>query len=202
MTYSATEQTLLLDVALASIKHGLQTGNALVPDTEAYPSALTGAGASFVTLKQDDTLRGCIGSLEPRPCLVSNVADNAWAAAFRDPRFPALAAAELASLTIHISVLGALQPVACRSEAQLLEQMQPGVDGWVIQEQAHRGTFLPSVWESLPDPRLFLAHLKEKAGLSANYWSDNIEVWRYPVTSFAARTQELQKSNEGDITAG
>lgn len=193
MPYSAAEQTLLLDTALASVKQGLQTGTALQPDPENYPASLTGTGASFVTLKQDDRLRGCIGSLEPRPCLVSNVADNAWAAAFRDPRFPALTAAELADLIIHISVLGALQPVTCHSETDLLGQMQPGVYGWVIQEQACRGTFLPAVWESLPDPQQFLAHLKEKAGLSADHWSDTIEVWRYPVTSFAAHTQELKK---------
>jgi len=192
MTYSTTERATLLDVALASIKSGLQTGRALKPDAGHYPPALTETRASFVTLNHDNTLRGCIGSLEPCTSLVSSVADNAYAAAFRDPRFPVFTPPELAGLTIHISVLGALQAVACDSEADLLRQLQPGIDGWVIQERDFRGTFLPSVWEALPDPRLFLEHLKNKAGLAADYWSDTIEVWRYSTESFSAPVEEIE----------
>jgi hypothetical protein len=193
MVYSGTEQTILLGVALASIKAGLQSGHALQPDTGAYPPALVETRASFVTLQQNNVLRGCIGSLEPRTSLVNSVADNAFAAAFRDPRFPALTAPELADLTIQLSVLGDLQPVACDSEADLLGQLQPGIDGWVIQERGSRGTFLPSVWESLPDPRLFLQHLKNKAGLASDYWSDTIEIWRYSTESFSASARDIEK---------
>jgi AmmeMemoRadiSam system protein A len=193
MTYSTTEQAALLKVALASIKSGLQTGHALQPDIGNYPPALTETRASFVTLKHDDTLRGCIGSLEPLDRLVSSVATNAYAAAFRDPRFPALTAPELAGLTIQLSVLGTLQVVECDSETDLLRQLQTGIDGWVIQERDSRGTFLPSVWEALPDPRLFLEQLKRKAGLAADYWSDTIEVWRYSTESFSASVEEIEK---------
>ena len=193
MTYSTTERAALLGVALASIKSGLQTGRALKPGIGNYPPALTETRASFVTLNHDNTLRGCIGSLEPCTSLVSSVADNAYAAAFRDPRFPVLTLPELAGLTIHISVLGILQAVACDSEADLLRQLQAGIDGWVIQERDFRGTFLPSVWETLPDPRLFLEHLKQKAGLATDYWSDTIEVWRYSTESFSAPEEEIEK---------
>ena len=193
MTYSSTERTSLLSVALASIESGLQTGRALEPDVDGYPPALIETRASFVTLNLNHTLRGCIGSLEPCTSLVRSVAENAYAAAFRDPRFPALTLPELAGLTIHLSVLGPLQEVACDSEADLLGQMQPGIDGWVIQDGQFRGTFLPSVWESLPDERLFLEHLKMKAGLGADYWSDTIAVWRYSTESFSAAVQDIEK---------
>jgi AmmeMemoRadiSam system protein A len=192
MTYSMTERATLLEVALASIKSGLQAGRALQPDVGNYPPALAETRASFVTLKHDDTLRGCIGSLEPLDRLVSSVAANAYAAAFRDPRFPVLTAPELAGLTIQLSVLGTLQLVECDSETDLLRQLQPGIDGWVIQERDSRGTFLPSVWEALPDPRLFLEQLKRKAGLAADYWSDTIEVWRYSTESFSASVEEIE----------
>jgi len=199
MTYSTTERAALLEVALASIKSGLQTGNGLQPDTGNYPPALTATRASFVTLKHDDTLRGCIGSLEPVTRLVNSVAENACAAAFRDPRFPVLTASELAGLTIQLSVLAELQVVKCVSEADLLRQLQPGIDGWILQERDLRGTFLPSVWEALPDPRLFLEQLKRKAGLASDYWSDTIEVWRYSTESFSARVEEIEKDTTGNI---
>jgi len=198
MTYSSTERTDLLGVALASIKSGLQTGHALEPDVGNYPPALTETRASFVTLNLDNTLRGCIGSLEPCTSLVRSVAGNAYAAAFRDPRFPALTLPELAGLTIHLSVLGPLQAVACDSETDLLEQMQPGIDGWVIEDGQFRGTFLPSVWETLPDARLFLEHLKMKAGLAADYWSDAITVWRYSTESFSAAVKEIEKDTASE----
>jgi hypothetical protein len=202
MTYSTTERAALLGVALASIKSGLQTGHALKPDVGNYPPALAETRASFVTLNHDNTLRGCIGSLEPCTSLVSSVADNAYAAAFRDPRFPVLTLPELTGLTIQLSVLSPLQAVACDSEADLLRQLQAGIDGWVIQEKGSRGTFLPSVWEALPDPRMFLEHLKMKAGLATDYWSDTIEVWRYSTESFSAPVEEIEKYSAENIIAG
>jgi len=185
MTYPGTDQAALLGVALTSIKCGLQTGRALQPDAGDYPPTLTEIRASFVTLKADIMLRGCIGSLEPRTRLVSSIADNAFAAAFRDPRFSPLTAPELAGLTIQLSVLGDLQPVECGSEADLLGQLQAGIDGWVM-----------------PEPRLFLEHLKNKAGLASDYWSDTIKVWRYSTESFSAPAQELEKVLAENITAG
>jgi AmmeMemoRadiSam system protein A len=190
MTYSTVERAALLQVALASIKSGLQTGCALSPDVADYAPALAEVRASFVTLKKASSLRGCIGSLEPRSSLVTSIADNAYAAAFRDPRFPALTTPELTGLTIHISVLGVLRPVECAAEADLLRELQTGIDGWVIQEAGARGTFLPAVWEALPEPRQFLEHLKMKAGLPADYWSDTLEVWRYSTESFSGPVKE------------
>ena len=186
MEYSAAEQSTLLQVACASIASGLQAGKPLAVDAAAYPAPLTEKRASFVTLTQDNALRGCIGSLEARRMLVEDVAHNAFAAAFRDPRFAPLQQQEFETLDVHISVLGTPEPLDVVSEVQLLEQLRPGVDGLILQEHHLRGTFLPSVWESLPQPEDFLRHLKMKAGLPAAYWSADMRVWRYTTESFSA----------------
>jgi hypothetical protein len=112
------------------------------------------------------------------------VAENAWAAAFRDPRFAPLAADELATLTLSISVLTPPTPKRVDSEQDLLQQLQPGIDGLLLQDGAHSGTFLPSVWEQLPQPEEFLRQLKRKAGLPADYWSAHIQLSRYRSESF------------------
>jgi AmmeMemoRadiSam system protein A len=202
MPCSATERTTLLGVAMKSIQSGLQTGAALKTDTDNYPPVLKETRASFVTLKHDDKLRGCIGSLEPCICLVNSVSENAYAAAFRDPRFPVLTRPELHGLTIDISVLGPLQVVHCDSEADFLTALQAGKDGWVIQEKGSRGTFLPSVWETLPDSHRFLEQLKMKAGLAADYWSDTIEIWQYSTESFSANAEEADKYAVPGVISG
>ena len=144
-----------------------------------YEAELTEQGACFVTIKINDDLRGCIGSLEAYRPLIEDVADNAFAAAFRDPRFPKLTDAEYEQLQYHISVLDKPQPMSFESEQDLLQQIRPGIDGLVLQDKHNRGTFLPAVWDSLPEAEDFLRHLKLKAGLSPNYWSDTIKVERY-----------------------
>lgn len=186
MGYSASERALLLRVAHASIANGLQTGKPLAVMAADYPAPLTEQRASFVTLTHAGELRGCIGSLEARRMLVEDVASNAFAAAFRDPRFPPLQMQEFAVLDIQVSVLGTPEPVAFASEQELLENLRPGVDGLIMEEKHARGTFLPSVWESLPQPEDFLRHLKLKAGLPADYWSATLRVWRYTTESFSA----------------
>ena len=186
MAYSAAERSSLLRVAHASIAAGLQTGKPLVVNTANYPAPLTGQRASFVTLTQGGALRGCIGSLEARMMLVEDVAHNAFAAAFRDPRFPPLQQSEFEALDIQISVLSTPEPVVFATEQELLQGLRPGVDGLILQENGSRGTFLPSVWESLPQPGDFLNHLKLKAGLPAGYWSGSVQVWRYTTESFSA----------------
>ena len=178
------ERELLRKVARASIEHGLQTGRPLAVDTARYPRPLREPGASFVTLNEHGQLRGCIGSLEAIRPLVEDVAHNAYAAAYSDPRFPPLRASELPDLDLHISVLSPATPMQFDSEQDLIRQLRPGVDGLVLENGYHRGTFLPAVWESLPDPRDFLQHLKLKAGLPADYWSDTIRVSRYVTESF------------------
>jgi AmmeMemoRadiSam system protein A len=107
------------------------------------------------------------------------VTENAYAAAFRDPRFLPVAPDEFADLEIHLSLLTPPEPVEAASEADLLQQLRPGEDGLILQEGSRRATFLPAVWESLPEPQSFVRHLKRKAGLPAEYWSDTLTVFRY-----------------------
>ncbi len=179
------QRRALLQVARASIVHGLETGGPLPVDPEDHATPLRRAGASFVTLTTGGRLRGCIGSLEACRPLVADVAANAHAAAFQDPRFPPLAANELQSLRIQISVLGAPVPMTFSSEEDLLSQLRPHVDGLIMEEGSRRGTFLPSVWDTLPRPCEFLRQLKLKAGLSQDYWSDTLRVYRYTTESFS-----------------
>jgi AmmeMemoRadiSam system protein A len=146
---------------------------------------LRAPGACFVTLTQGGELRGCIGSLEPRRSLLEDVTTNARMAAFRDPRFPPLGASELDDTRIEVSLLSPLEPLPAGSEAEALKLMKPHVDGIVLEETRHRATFLPQVWDALPDPRDFLAHLKAKAGLRPDFWSDDLRLYRYRVTKWS-----------------
>jgi AmmeMemoRadiSam system protein A len=183
-------QQQLLDIAEASIRHGLDYGRPLEPALPDYPAVLREPGASFVTLKRQDELRGCIGALSAHRPLLVDVAHNAWAAAFDDPRFPSLREEELEGLDIHISLLSGAEPLQFDSEAELLSQLQPGADGLIIEEGLRRGTFLPSVWEQLPTAELFLRHLKQKAGLPPDYWSPSLRVSRYTTESFGRTLAE------------
>lgn len=173
----------LLALAGAAIRKGLDGGRLTVRTVD-YPEPLRQPRASFVTLHVDAALRGCIGSLEARRALVEDVAHNAHAAAFDDPRFSPLTHAEFERLDIHISVLSPSEPLQFESEEELLRQLRPQVDGLILEEHSRRGTFLPSVWEQLPEPREFLRHLKRKAGLPADYWSHTLRVLRYTVQAF------------------
>lgn len=181
---TAAERSCLLGVARDAIAQRLRGSRAARIDAQNYSAALREPRASFVTLHLRDRLRGCIGSLEAQRPLVEDVAHNACAAAFNDPRFAPLSAAEFADLSIHIAVLQAPQPLQFDSEAGLRAQLQRGVDGVILQLGERRATFLPSVWESLPEPRDFLNQLKRKAGLPADYWSDELRVWRYRTEAF------------------
>ncbi len=177
-------QHLLRDLAYKSIKHGLETGKALEIDIARYPAELQTINATFVTLHRNNELRGCIGILKPVRPLAEDVAYNAWAAAFSDSRFIPLSANELDDLDVHISILGTPEEMDFISEADLVNQIRPGTDGLILEEGFNKGTFLPSVWDSLTDSHTFLNHLKLKAGLPANYWSDSIKVMRYTVEEF------------------
>jgi len=176
--FKPEDRQALLQIARQSIEAGL-AGKRHEPEPADFSADLQREGASFVTLNKDGALRGCIGTLEAYRPLVMDVAANAYAAAFRDPRFPGLRPAEFELIEYHISVLTAPEPMQVESEQDLLAQLRPQVDGLVIEEGYRRGTFLPSVWEQLPDPREFLSHLKRKAGLPPNYWSDQIRISRY-----------------------
>jgi AmmeMemoRadiSam system protein A len=138
-------------------------------------------GASFVTLKYEGRLRGCIGSLQAHRPLREDITHNAQAAAFRDPRFSPLSAAEYNQIALEVSLLSPLTPMRVEDEADALDQLRPGVDGVVLQHGSKRGTFLPQVWDSLPDPGQFLTELKRKAGLAAHFWSADVQLFRYGV---------------------
>ncbi len=137
--------------------------------------------ATFVTLTQKGQLRGCIGSLEAHRPLAMDVAENALAAAFRDPRFPPLRQGELDQTRVEVSLLDTPEPLHFTDDAEAIGQLCPGVDGLILNCGHHRSTFLPQVWESLPTPGLFLEHLKLKAGLPADFWSPQLTLARYGV---------------------
>lgn len=181
---SDQSREILMQVAKASIHHGLLHGKPLQVDPKDYPDALQTTRATFVTLQQHGDLRGCIGHLEAFQPLVLDVAENAYAAAFQDPRFPPLSESEGENLEIHISVLTPATPMVFSSEKELIAQLRPGQDGLILQDGYNKGTFLPSVWESLPQPEEFIKHLKLKAGLPISHWSENLKVLRYETECF------------------
>lgn len=154
-------------------------------EEERLPGPLTRPAATFVTLKKAEQLRGCIGTLEAHRPLARDVAHNAWAAAFQDPRFPPLEPEEVATLRIVLSVLGPAQPLEVDDEAELLRILRPGVDGVILSRGAQRATFLPSVWAQLPDPSDFIEALRRKAGLPPDQGFGGLAFWRYTVQELA-----------------
>ncbi len=179
MSLTEENQQRLLQLARASIEHGLQTGRPLPVKLQDFPAELTEPRATFVTLEKNHQLRGCIGMLEAVRPLAQDIAENAFSAAFRDPRFPPLEDTELPDLSIHLSILSPAKEMTFSSQEDLLAKLRPRIDGLIMQEGHRRGTFLPTVWESLPTPEQFLSHLKQKAGLPPDYWSDTLKVFRY-----------------------
>jgi len=171
----------LLPIARAAIATALGRPDA-TPQDAAW---LHEPGASFVTLKQQGALRGCIGSLQPRRSLLADVKANAVAAALHDPRFAPLTLAELDGVHIEVSVLSVLQPLSFETEAHALAQLQPGVDGVMLEFEHYRSTFLPQVWAQLPRPDDFLAHLKRKAGLPPHFWATGLRLSSYRVRCWA-----------------
>jgi len=182
--YDGAARARLLEVARAAIERGLDGSPGWVPSLSGEPRILTQARGCFVTLHRHGELRGCVGSLAARGPLVQEVARSAYNAAFRDPRFVPLSRAELEGLDIHISVLSEAKPMAFSSEEDLVEQLRPGVDGLILEEGPRLGTFLPDVWEKVPDRRDFLQQLKRKAGLPTSYWSPTVRVLRYTTEGF------------------
>lgn len=167
----------VLRLALQGVTEVLRDGYVQVPDLNELPVELRGEAASFVTLESGGRLRGCIGSLHPRRALGEDIKINAAHAALHDPRFRPLTSDE--PIRIIVSVLSPLQELDFADEQALAAQLRPGVDGVLLCVGLHQGTFLPAVWDSLPEPERFLAQLKRKAGLEQDYWSENVRVWRY-----------------------
>ena len=142
-------------------------------------------GASFVTLTVAGVLRGCIGSVEARRPLGLDVARNAYAAAFRDERFAPLTEADLGSLNIQISVLSQPAKLDAETETELASKLRPRIDGLILEEGPRGATFLPSVWETIPEPTLFIRQLKRKAGFKEDYWSSQLEAFIYTTQVFS-----------------
>ncbi|HEY3410795.1 MAG TPA: AmmeMemoRadiSam system protein A [Propionicimonas sp.] len=160
-----------------------------IPSTGGEPAWLSRPGAVFVTLTKDGRLRGCTGSIEPRRSLREDVMRNACAAAFHDSRFPPLPAAELPHVRIEVSLLSPTEQLSFTTREDLLAQLRPGVDGLILSWRGHRGTFLPQVWEELPDPEDFLAHLLHKARLPVFFWEPDVTVRRFTVTAWSEPRQ-------------
>jgi len=150
----------------------------------AHP-ALNRPGAAFVTLRHAGMLRGCVGALQAKQSLHQDVRAHAVAAAFEDPRFPPLAREEFAALQIEVSVLGEAEPLAAASEPEARAALRRGVDGVILEWRGRRATFLPQVWEQLPQAAAFLNALKLKAGLPPDFWADDLRLERYQVRKFA-----------------
>lgn len=181
---SVEEKQQLLDIARQSIRSGLDTGKALTIDRTEFDGNLTAAFGTFVTLKQRGELRGCMGCLQTSDTLVQSVANSAFNAAFRDPRFPSLSRNEIPQTELEISVLSVMEPMPVKSREDLLNQLAPGIDGLLLEDGRHRSTFLPKVWDDLKRPEAFLEHLLAKAGLAPDYWSDTLCFSRYHTVSF------------------
>ena len=173
--------TTLLSIARNAIAMQLGLPSTPIPGSTQNEDWLDAPGATFVTLTQYGDLRGCIGSLQAHRPLRDDVQQNALAAAFRDPRFSQLTAEEFAETRVGVSLLSPQQPMQFTDEADALAQLHPGLDGVVFEYGQHRSTFLPQVWEQLPEPRLFMARLKNKAGLPENFWSPEVRLHRYSV---------------------
>ena len=181
----------LLRLGYRAIELGLDRANAPPPRAclrtteDETPAALGRPGACFVTLRKSGKLRGCIGNLESEEPLLENVVTNAYRAAFHDPRFPPLAREELNGLELHVSVIGPMEPVTFRDEAELITKLRPGIDGLVIRAGSCQATFLPAVWKQLPEADAFLRELKQKAELPPRpLTSERLQAWRYAVRSF------------------
>ena len=181
---SIEDQQTCLQVARESIQYGLQHGRALKVVSSDYSNNLQQDLATFVTLHKNGVLRGCIGALEAYQPLINDITEHAYSAAFQDPRFPALQVNEYDQLDVEISLLGKPELMTFENEEDLLQQIRPDVDGLILEFGYNRGTFLPSVWEQLPEKKEFLNHLKLKAGLSQQWWDNALKISRYETFSF------------------
>lgn len=169
----------LLDHARRCLIHGVQHGHPPRVSLEHLPASLKEKRATFITLDKRGVLRGCIGRLEAVDPLVIDIAHHAVAAALDDHRFPPVSGGEIPGITISISILTPPEAMTIDSEAELIANLRPGIDGLILGEGRRKATFLPSVWDELPTTADFIRHLKMKAGLPVHYWSENMKAWRY-----------------------
>jgi AmmeMemoRadiSam system protein A len=179
------EKQTLLRLAREALENGVRGKKLPVLDKTSLTPQLMENGASFVTLTINRELRGCIGALEAYQPLVDDVREHAIAAALQDPRFPPVSESELSKIHIEVSYLTAPQPLEYNGSADLLAKLRPHVDGVILKDGYRRATFLPQVWEQIPDPEDFLSHLCAKMGASKNLWRNTqLQVQVYQVEEF------------------
>lgn len=183
----------LFALADLGVRAGLAGQRAPDVDPQTLLPALREPQGAFVTIEVDGQLNGCIGSIVAAEPLGVAVPQLAWKAAFADPRLPALTPADYPSASIKISVLTPLEPVPAASEAELLANLEVGRDGVLIRSGAANATFLPAMWDKLPDPRTFLRHLEAKAGLRPGSWPRHMEAWRYRSTDYRRRVVDIDR---------
>lgn len=182
---SQEEKQILLGLAREAIQHAVNRRSLPPLDLDNLPPRLQGLGAAFVTLTKEGELRGCIGTLEAYQPLAEDVREHAAAAALEDFRFPPVRPAEVEQLEIEISRLTEPQPLEYDSPLDLVHKLRPGIDGVVLKDGFRRATFLPQVWEKLPDPALFLDQLCLKMGSQKSAWrTRKLEVLTYQVEEF------------------
>ncbi len=184
----ANERVELLKLARESIARGLDGCHLELPPN-AWTPAMLEPRATFTTLRLEGELRGCCGTIEPQRPLVHDVWHSAWNSAYADPRFWSVSAPEIDLLEIAISVLTPLEPMHVGSDAELIRSLEPGVDGLVLRCGVRQATFLPAVWQMLPDPGEFVGALKHKAGWPRTYWAADMTVFRYRTETFASGRQ-------------
>lgn len=191
-----TDRRTLLQAAFRTLSAAVKTKNPPQPEFDGPVSpSLMAMRATFVTLKVDGALRGCIGAAAPQRPLIADVVTSAYKAGFADRRFNALTETELPLVSVDISILSHPRPIAYDDEAGLHAALRPAKDGLILEAGTSRALFLPSVWESLPDPRDFVGHLKRKAGLPEAYWSDAITARRFTTESFGGRWARPERPN-------
>lgn len=180
------ERVALLRIARQALEEGVK-GELLSPlDFSSLPATLQAEGASFVTLTRKGELRGCIGALEAHQALAEDVREHAMAAALQDYRFPPVSPDELPEIDIEISRLTPTQALEYDTPEELLKRLRPCVDGVVLKYGGRRATFLPQVWEKIPDPAVFLCYLCQKMGASPDLWQHKkLEVFTYEVEEFS-----------------
>jgi uncharacterized protein len=182
---SEDSRRLLLKIARQSILAQLNQESESRLDLASLPPEVQAPGACFITLTRGGELRGCIGSLEARQPLAVDVQEHAGDAAFHDFRFPPLTKSELADLHIEVSVLGAPAVLNYGNSEELPGLLKPGEDGVILARGMRRATFLPQVWEKVPDPVSFLDMLCEKMGFEYDLWRrEKLNVYTYTVESF------------------
>ncbi len=177
----------LVDIAQQSIRHGIKNGNCPNVEVLGFPHPMRTLRRTFVSVHTGGQLRGCVGSLAANNPLIADVVQNAYRAAFEDKRFKPLSEDDLAETDISVSILSTPRAMSFRDEADLVAQIQPDTDGLILQDGQKRGIFLPVVWQQIATPQDFLRHLKNKAGLPLDHWSDGLKVWRYTTESFGAK---------------